>query len=71
MMITNGKMHQTIFYTMADVFFHPPMSYSEFLKRKDEALFIRVVGGEQTPTTACYFILSNTCNGGNASTSSA
>jgi hypothetical protein len=20
-------------------------------------------GGEQTPTTACYFILSNTCNG--------
>jgi hypothetical protein len=45
---------------------HPPMVYSEFLKRNEDALLIHVVGGEQTPTTACCFILSNTCNGRNA-----
>jgi hypothetical protein len=37
---------------------HPPMNYSEFLKRNEDALFIRVVGGGQTPTTACYFIFT-------------
>jgi hypothetical protein len=44
-------------------FFHPSLIYSEFLKRNEDALFIRVVGERQTPTT-CYFILSNTCIGG-------
>jgi hypothetical protein len=33
---------------------HPPLVYSEFLKRNDDALLIRVVGAGQTPTTACY-----------------
>jgi hypothetical protein len=47
---------------------HPPLGYSEFLKRNEDALFIRVVGGEQTPTPACYFILPNTCNGGKLET---
>jgi hypothetical protein len=53
-----------IIYAVAGVFFHPPLSYSEFLKRNEEALFIRVVGGGQKPTTACTLFLSNTCNGG-------
>jgi hypothetical protein len=35
---------------------HPPLVYSEFLKRNEDALLICVVGGRQTPTTACYFI---------------
>jgi hypothetical protein len=50
---------------------HLPLAYSEFLKRNDDALLIRVVGGGQTPTSACYFILSNTCNGGNKKTKAA
>jgi hypothetical protein len=47
-------------YAVAGVFFHPPLVYSEFLKRNDDALFIRVVGGGQTTTTACYFIFYRT-----------
>jgi hypothetical protein len=50
MMITNGKLYQTIFYAVAGVlslskYLHPPLIYSEFLKRNEEALFIHVVGG--------------------------
>jgi hypothetical protein len=28
-----------------EFFFHPPLNHSEFLKRNEEALLIRVVGG--------------------------
>jgi hypothetical protein len=38
---------------MAGVFFHPPLVYSEFLKRNEDTLLIRVFGGEETPTKAC------------------
>jgi hypothetical protein len=50
MTIINGKLYQTIFYVMAGVLrlpknLHPPLVYGEFLKRNDDALVIRVVGG--------------------------
>jgi hypothetical protein len=59
------------FFTPWRVFlFHPPLGYSEFLKRNDDALFIRVVGGGHTSSSSVpnhgvllYFLL-NTCSGG-------
>jgi hypothetical protein len=52
MMIINGNIVQENFLRRGGVFFHPPMNYSEFLKRNEDTLLIRVVGGEQTPPTA-------------------
>jgi hypothetical protein len=46
------------FCAVAGLFLHPPLVYSEFLKRNEDALLICVVGGRQTPTTACYFIFT-------------
>jgi hypothetical protein len=46
------------------LFYRTP-AMAEFLKRNEDALSIRVVGEEQTPTTACVTLfLSNTCYGG-------
>jgi hypothetical protein len=72
MMITTGKLYQIISYALAGVLslskhLHPPLSYSEFLKRNDDALLIHVVdGGKHQPRRVTLFLL-NTCNSGSFS----
>jgi hypothetical protein len=44
---------------VAGVFFHPPLLYSEFLKRNEDTLLIHVVGEEHQPRRITLFFIEH------------